>query len=210
MNNDNDNTTTDLPRPLGVIEVRSAQLVEVRYPERVIEIIAMPYEQEAVVEHDGRLIREVCTRGAYEGVQRRANRIKVNRDHDITRTVGRCRALFPSRTEGLVAEMKIAATPLGDETLALAEDGILDASAGFLPFPGGEQWLEGRSLRRLLKCWLGHIALVPDPAYEGANLLALRAAVDRHPSNPSPVSTPNLDSLRLWELEQRFDHYVAP
>src|SRR6185295_2519949 len=112
---DIDDTTADTQQqPRGVIELRSAQLVEVRYPERIIEIIAMPYEQLAVVEHpvgSGRLVREVCERGAYEGVQRRANRVKVNRDHDIQRTVGRCRALHPSRVEGLVAEMKIAATP---------------------------------------------------------------------------------------------------
>jgi HK97 family phage prohead protease len=202
-----DATETETPRPLGVIEVRSAQLVDVRYPQRLIDIVVMPYEQEAVVEFQGRLIREVCSRGAYDGVQRRANRVKVNRDHDITRTVGRCRALYPSRDEGLVAEIKVAATPLGDETLALAEDGVLDASAGFLPFPGGEQWLENRSLRRLVKCWLGHIAMVPDPAYEGANMLALRTATVGEILPPAPVLTPNLDAMRLWELEHRFDSY---
>ena len=206
---DTDTTMNDLP-PRGAIEIRTATLVEVRYPERLIDIIAMPYEEMAVVEFQGRMIREVCSRGAYEGVQRRANRVKVNRDHDIQRTVGRCRALYPSRVEGLVAEMKIAATSLGDETLALAEDGVLDASAGFLPFPGGEQWLENRSLRRLTKCWLGHIALTPEPAYEGASMLALRAAsADRHPSAHVPTSTPNLDALRLMELERRFDHWTS-
>lgn len=206
----------DSPRPLGLIELRAAQVVEVRYPERLIDIVAMPYEQVALVEYpvgSGRMIREICTRGAFDGVQRRANRVKVNRDHDLTRTVGRCRALFPSRSEGLVAEMKIASTPLGDETLALAEDGVLDASAGFLPFPGGEQWLETRSLRRLNKCWLGHIALVPDPAYEGANMLALRSSVAGEvltTLHGEPVATPNLDMVRLWDLEQRFDGYRAP
>jgi HK97 family phage prohead protease len=198
-------------KPAGVVEVRNAPLIEVRYPQRIIELIAMPYEQLAVVEHpvgSGRLIREICSRGAYDGVQRRANRVKVNRDHEIARTVGRCLTLHPSRSEGLVAELKIAATPLGDETLALAADGILDASAGFLPFPGTEQWLENRTLRRLTKCWLGHIALTPEPAYEGANMLAMRGAVDRQPSRPAtPVPTPNLDQVRLWELEQRFNSY---
>jgi HK97 family phage prohead protease len=206
-------TDIDTPRPLGVIELRAAQVVSVRYPERIIEIIAMPYEEVAVVEHpvgSGKLIREVCSRGAYDGVERRANRVKVNRDHDIARTVGRCRALFPSRSEGLVAEMKIAATPLGDETLALAEDGVLDASSGFLPFPGGEQWLENRSLRRVTKAWLGHIALVPDPAYEGANMLALRGRPVDGVLLTATGPTPNLDQIRLWDLEQRFDNYRTP
>lgn len=200
---------TDVPRPLGLIEVRSAQVVEVRYPQRMIDIVAMPYEQTAVVEWQGRMIREVCSRGAFDGVERRANRVKVNRDHDIVRTVGRCSSLHPSRVEGLVAEIKIAATPLGDETLALADDGVLDASAGFLPFPGGEQWLETRSLRRLTKCWLGHIALVPDPAYEGANMLALRSSIAGEvlTVHSDPVPTPNLDQVRLWALEDRYSSF---
>ena len=40
--------------------------------------------------------------------------------------------------------------------------------------PGGEVW-ETRSRRRLTKAWLGHIAMVPDPAYETANVLAVRS-----------------------------------
>lgn len=209
MSDDDDTTTIEL-QPRGQIELRTATLVEVRYPERIIEIIAMPYDEIAFVEFpvgSGRMIREVCERGAYEGVQRRANRIKVNRDHEIQRTVGRCRALYPSRVEGLVAEMKIAQTPLGDETLALADDGILDASAGFLPFPGGETWTENRSLRRLTKCWLGHIALTPEPAYEGANMLALRSSGFGEVLPAIKVPTPNLDAIRLLDLERRFDTF---
>lgn len=195
--------------PRGAMEIRSAQVVEVRYPQRIIELIAMPYEELTVVEHpvgSGRLIREICSRGAYDGVERRANRVKVNRDHDLARTCGRAVALHPSREVGLVAELRIAQTPLGDETLALAEDEILDASAGFLPFPnGGEEWLEQRSLRRLHRCWLGHIALVPDPAYEGANVLALRSASESHRSPETPrAPTPNLDLIRQWRLEESY------
>lgn len=194
-------STTD-PEPRGALEFRSAQLVDVRFPERVIELIVMPYEEETVVEHRGKLIREICSRGAFDGVERRANRVRANRDHDITRTVGRAVALHPSREVGLVAEIRIAQTPLGDETLALADDEILDASAGFLPFPGGERWLETRTLRRLEKCWLGHIALTPDPAYEGANVLAMRT---RDRPAATETSTPNLDIVRGWTLVDRYE-----
>ena len=103
----------------------------------------MPYEQETVVEHQGRMIREVISKGAFKGIQRR--KIKANRDHDITKVVGHCVSLQPNRADGLVAEVKIANTLLGDETLTLANDGILDAIGG-LPADAerGEQW-EGRS-----------------------------------------------------------------
>src|SRR5262245_18714492 len=77
------------------------------------------------------MIEEIVTAGAYQGVEARNGRVRANRDHDSTRLVGRALALHPSRQEGLVAELRISKTPLGEETLVLADDGILDASAGF-------------------------------------------------------------------------------
>ena len=62
-------------------------------------------------------------RGAFDGIQRRPNRIKVNRDHNLERTVGKAVAFHPSRDEGLVAEVKISRTLLGDETLSLGRRG---------------------------------------------------------------------------------------
>ena len=149
------------------MEYRSAEQVAV--DGRVIELIVMPHEQEALVHHDGRMIREICTRGAFAGSEDRANRVRVNRDHNVERTVGQAVSIDPYDPEGVIAHIRIAKTALGDETLALASEGILDASAGFLPT--GETW-EGRSRRRITEAWLGHIAMTPDPAYEGANVIA--------------------------------------
>ena len=134
------------------------------------------------------MIREIITRGAFDGIQRRVNRIKVNRDHDERRIVGRAVAIHPDREEGLVAELKISSTELGEETLTLADDGVLDASAGYLPLPGGEKWLT-RSSVRILKGWLGHIALVPEPAYEGARVLAVRQKAERRSRGRRRTST---------------------
>lgn len=162
----------------------------------------MPYEEESLVEWQGRMVTEICSRGAFDGIERRANRVRVNRDHDLSRTVGRALSFHPSRDEGLVAEIRIAKTELGDETLTLADEEILDASAAFLPMPGGEKW-ESRSRRRLNKCWLGHIALTPDPAYESARVLAVRQAAGVIAAEHVP--TPNLDSLRAMLLAERYD-----
>jgi len=192
-------TTTNDERPSGVLEYRAATQLGVSFPKRTIELVVMPYEQEAFVAYQDRMVTEVVSAGAFDGIERRANRIRVNRDHDLTRTVGRAIALHPSRIEGLVAELRISSTPLGDETLQLADDEILDASAGFLPMPGGEVW-ETRSRRRLNKCWLGHIAMTPDPAYLGANVLAVRNA----DTPPPPGETPNLDVVRGWIAEDRY------
>lgn len=178
------------------------KLMGVSFPKRTIELVVTPYETEALVEHQGRMISEVFSRGAYDGIERRANRIRANRDHEVSRTVGRAVALHPSREEGLVAEIRISDTPLGSETLTLADDGVLDASAGYRPMAGGEVW-ESRNRVRIRRAWLGHIALTPDPAYDAARVLAVRhAASEGHTDGPS-VETPNLNVVRGWLLEDQ-------
>lgn len=185
--------------PLWERAYRDAQVVGVSFPERTIEVVVIPYETEALVPHptERRMVRETIARGAFDGIQRRASRVRANRDHDEARTFGRAVAFHPSRDEGLVAELRVARTPLGDETLELAQDGCLDASAAFLPMPGGLHWLT-RAAYRVTKAWLGHIALVPDPAHQGTAVLAVRAA-EALPAGPRP----RLDEWKAWRLQQR-------
>jgi HK97 family phage prohead protease len=200
--------TADQLAPRAPLEFRlaSAGVLDVRFAERIIETVVMPYDIDtSVLLNSGRWITESVAPGSFEGVERRANRIKVNRDHDIGRTVGRVVALHPSRSEGLVGELRIGRSALGDETLEYASDGILDCSAGFAPFPGGEQWLEQRSRRRITKAYLGHVALVPEPAYESANVLAVRSSSSSSTSSTAePVPTPNLDQIRHWQQESDY------
>jgi HK97 family phage prohead protease len=191
---------TDLliPAPSGMpLEFRSAQVLDVNFPERIIRLIAMPYGQPAGVMKDGRMVMEWFEPGSFDGVERRASRIKVNRDHDLSKTVGRAVALYPNRAEGLIADLRISGrdgkVPLGDETLELANDGVLDASVGWVPMPGGENWLEQRSKRQITKAWLGHIALVPDPAYQGAQVLEVRR--DDESRHEATSTTPLKDEI---------------
>ena len=189
---------------MAELEIRSAQMTGVRFADRIIELVVMPYETEALVRHEGRMIREIVSRGAFDGIERRANRIRVNRDHNVERTIGRAVTFHPDRDEGLIGEVRIARTPLGDETLELADEGVLDASAGFMGMPGGESWHERRTLRRWHKIWLAHIAMTPDPAYAGAHVLAVRSSST--PADPPReiVATPNLDEVRSWRLRDSF------
>lgn len=187
------------------LEMRSAQVVEVRHPDRVVELIAAPYEQDVPVLRRGEWITESIARGAFDGVELRANRVKVNRDHDVTRTIGRAVSLHPNRDEGLVAQLRISRTPEGDEALELAADGVLDASIGFAPMIGGEQWSEHRTRRTITRAFLGHIALVPDPAYEGATVLDVRSLAGAHMLGNTAAddgATPRKDEAlaRLREL----------
>lgn len=181
-------------RPRSPLEFRSAGDLSVDFAERMITLVAMPYDEDAAVVVHGRAVTESCAPGAFDGVERRANRVKVNRDHDYQRTIGRAVGLHPSRSEGLVAELRIAKTALGDETLALADDHSLEASVGFAILPGGERWLEGRARRRLERVFLDHVSMVPEGAYN-AQVLDVRAlqmgVVER-------VATPTLDEVLAW------------
>lgn len=168
---------------------RAARLGEVSFPARTIELIVMPYETAARVPYQGRMVDETIARGAFDGIERRANRIRVNREHRREDTVGRAVAFHPTRQEGLVAEVRIANTERGTETLELAADGCLDASAAFLPMAGGMRW-DGPNEYTVTKAWLGHIALTSEPAYEDARVLDVRTAA------VITSSTPLLDEFR--------------
>lgn len=201
----------ELPPSPGELMHRAAgEISDVRFPDRLIEVVAHPYNSEAVVMwKGGRMVGETCERGAYAGIERRTDRIKVNRDHDLLRTVGRAHLLDADNERGLITTLRISRTPLGDETLELAADGALDASVAYKPLPGGEHWSRDRSRVRLTRCWLGHIALVPEPAYEDANVLSVRQQEDGMTAlvtrvvaamsgPPEPVPTPRIDETLAW------------
>src|SRR5947199_7933637 len=82
----------------------------VNFPERVVEVIVMPYDTGAQVPWgpERREVTEIINRGAFDGIEGRPNRIKANRDHDETRTFGKAVTLHPSRQEGLVAKLQVA------------------------------------------------------------------------------------------------------
>jgi HK97 family phage prohead protease len=161
--------------PSGPVEYRSAQLANVDHVDRTIELVVMPYETgTTIVRRDGSTFTEIVSRGAFDGAEHETRRITVNRGHAIDRVVGKTTALYPNHPEGLVAEVRISRTELGNETLILAEDGILSASAGFRVKPNGESWPSPR-IRRLNHLDLHHIAMTPDPAYEDARVLAVRS-----------------------------------
>jgi phage head maturation protease len=200
-----------------MIEIRAAEVAAVSYPQRLIELIVMPYETETTIVERGREFTEIVSRGAFDGIQvkngRRLARIfPVNRDHELARTVGQAAEFHPQRQEGLVAEVHISRTVLGEETLELANDGVLGASAGFALLrrnghtgpvvPDAEVW-ESKTRRRLNRLHLDHIALTPTPAYAGATpVLAVRA--DTLEEAPVAVAaTPNMDAWRLLLAQDR-------
>lgn len=212
-------TMTDHDRDLELwpLEYRHAAggLLDVRFKDRVIDLIVIPYSQPASVldRRSGRMVTETIEPGSFDGVERRANRVKVNRAHDVEQVLGRALVLHPADRRGLRAELKISRTTAGDEALELAADGALDASAGFRPMPGGELWNRGRTERSITRAYLGHIALTGDPAYDGAEVLSVRTSADTATGQPSTVNrpaTPNLDRVRLEAFAAAAGYRVPP
>ena len=186
-----------MTEPRAPLEYREASLVGVNFAQRTVEVVAVPYEEEALIEYRGETWRESFLRGAFDGIEGRPGRIRANRDHDKTKTVGKALAFWPSRQEGLVAEIRIGQTHLGDETLALASEDMLSVSAGF-GVPGSGQILE-RPFRRIKKAFLDHLAFVESPAYQGAKVLSVRSGGE--PVNVAELPqlvTPHLDEFTAW------------
>jgi HK97 family phage prohead protease len=200
------NEVQDLGTLSGIeVEERRASgpITEVRFPDRMITLVAMPYNEETA-RAGGRFLESFAP-GSFAGLEHRNGRIRVNREHVIGAPVGRVDVWHSDREEALIGELRVSRTPLGDETLELAADGILDASVGFLPMEGGEEWTENRTRRRVTKAWLHHLGLTADGAYEGARVLEVRRATE--PPVPDaqqpPVSaTPNRDALVAMLMER--------
>ena len=79
---------SDGPRREGV-EIRAAQVTGVDFADRIIELIAVPYNEEGVVEHRGGMLRESVAPGAFVGVEERDDHVTANREHDYARTFGK-------------------------------------------------------------------------------------------------------------------------
>jgi HK97 family phage prohead protease len=180
------------------IEYRTASTLEVRHAQRTIELLAVPYNETVEVLRRGKWVSESVAPEAFAGVH---GEISVNRAHDVERPLGRVTALHPKDPRGLRTELRISRTAEGDDVLELADDGLLSASVGFQPLPGGEEWTIDRRVVKVTKAKLVHIALTGNPAYPGAKVLAVRSA-DETPAQR--VLTPNLDRLLLeLKMERR-------
>lgn len=188
------------------LEFRSSAVAGVNFAQRIIEVIAVPYEQEAAVEYRSELWKESFARGAFDGIEKRPNRVRANIDHDNRRLIGKVVTFYPSRDEGLVAEVRISQTLLGDETLALADDGVLAASVGFTTRARDQVFNRAARTRRIVKAFVDHLALTATPVYAGADVLSVRSDGRAGPAaSLPPLVTPALDELSAW-LRARQPH----
>lgn len=188
--------------PLAPIEHRYAgvKVGDVDFAQRLITVVAVPYGQPAQVEYRSEIWNELFERGAFDAIVAAPHRVRANRDHNKTRTIGKVVKFWPEREEGLVAEVRVAKTPLGDETLALADEDMLSASVGFGVRPS-DQILERRTMtRRIKSAYLDHLSFVESPAYEGAQVISVRDTTGGEAAKLEPIRTPLLDQFTADEV----------
>lgn len=107
-------------------------------------------------------------------------RVKLLRDHDISKPVGRAVSL-DDREDGLHGVFQIARGRMGDETLELAEDGVLDGfSGGPLIEPDGwEMDRQQRGVRAVTNGRLAEVTITAMPAYDDARVTHVAAMLRR-------------------------------
>jgi len=82
------------------------------------------------------------------------------------------------REDAAYGAWRVSRSALGDEVLELARDGVpLGLSVGFAEVAGGSRWSPDRRRVVRTRAALDHVAVVRVPAYAGAGVAAIRAAL---------------------------------
>ena len=166
---------------MTVLHSSSFAAVEIRAAGdgRTIVGVAVPFDRPTDV---GGYV-ESFTRGAFARTiaERGAGRVKVLAAHSSSvNPIGRASVLREDPA-GLHVELRVSKTQLGDECLALIDDGALDGlSIGFVPIRAVHNPSTGVVERTEVR--LDEISLVSFPAYDGARVLAVRAATPQQQS----------------------------
>lgn len=193
---------------LGAVETRSAaRVADTDFGQRIITVVAVPYEEMTQAPFRGEMWNEVFTRGSFEGLDARKRRIPVSAALDVPdlghsngKLVGKIVDAYPDREEGLVTDVKISRTAQGDDTLQLAHDEALSASVGFAVKNRFDQQIDRvHKVRRIGRAFLHHLSFVAEPAYNGARVLAMRSTTTGEPI-AQDGATPLLDEF----LEDEF------
>jgi phage head maturation protease len=188
----------------SLIETRStAHVADVDYPQRIITVCAVPYDRPTRVIYKREIWNEVFSRSAFNGLDAKKRRIPVTAcldyplpplSHEGGELVGKIAETYTDRDEGLIADVKVSRTPLGQSVLELANDDAVSVSVGFMvKAPHYDESLDVRNrTRRINRAFLEHLAFVGEGAYPGAKILAMRSAANLE--DESPVSpTPEMD-----------------
>lgn len=146
--------------------------------ERIIEGVAVPYNDPTEIYERGALFWEQFAPGAFaDSIAKRGSRVPLLLHHDDrSLPVGKTVELADT-ADALRVVARVSDTTDGNDALTLVHDGVLDGlSVGF--FMLGEQWSQDRTERTVTRAELRELSLVNFPAYDNARVLAVRSAQD--------------------------------
>lgn len=161
---------------------------------RTVHARLVPYNQPTVI--NARLTEEFLP-GAFRAQMKDPARIRFALGHlsQGGTVIGRVTAL-EERSDGLYGTARISSTRDGDDALELLRDGVLDSvSIGFLE---GKNRIRGNVTQRE-SARLTEVAIVLDPAYKEAQVLALREEQAPRERIVLP-ELPRLDPGVTWNL----------
>ena len=171
--------------PDQVFVRNDAAIADIDVRKREIDLVAVPWDEEAQVEWRGDMWREVFRRGAFDGLEDHIERVRVNREHVIGHTVGRLIWADPKAEAGLIVRAKIARSERGEDTLALAEDDAISASVGYrIKLPSDIGLTHRDRLREVFRAILDHLGMVESPTWASAKVLAVREQSEMVESTP--------------------------
>jgi len=160
----------------GTIERRYAGPVEVGDGRTVVGL-CVPFDRVATVaDGDGGLpYQEVIRRGAFRKAMKAPNRVSLNREHRETLVDEFGYGVeFDESGDGLVGTFRVYDGNIGDHALSILRSGaITGLSISAALHPQGTRIVDGVVERRILI--LRHVALTSSPAYDGAEIMALRS-----------------------------------
>lgn len=137
---------------------------------RTIEGIAVPYGQRQRIDQH---LTEVFARGAFNHQLKAYHRVFFTRDHVALggTIIGKAVELRDDAA-GLWGAWRVSKTPVGEETLTLVQDGVLDElSIGFRERHGGNRVLDDGTVERT-KADLVEVSVVAQGAYGRGALIA--------------------------------------
>lgn len=105
------------------------------------------------------------------------SRVKLLRDHDTTNPQGVALAL-EERKDGLYGTYKVRRGASGDETLELAEDGILDGFSAGLLIERGNWVADNSGVRDVSRARLRETTITAMPAFDDARVTRVAAMVE--------------------------------
>jgi len=138
----------------------------------------LPWGITARVVDRGRLVEETFERGALAGTDPARVPLTATHPRDAgTLPIG-VTVELEERDDAAWGAWHVSKTALGDEVLELARDGVpLGLSVGFAEVAGGSRWSPDRRRVTRTRAQLDHVAVVRVPAYAGAGVAAMRAAL---------------------------------